>query len=153
MEEILNSYYENDAKKLRKLVNRVFYEKFGGIANKDMDEFYSVANDVFADIVKKERYHPSKGDFEGFLYKSLHLAFIDELKYQTRDKRCVKNEVEKENEQGKIEKIKVPIKNISLDSPIGEDENFTIGDTIQSDFDIDSFLCIGNEYEYSEYIH
>lgn len=62
MEHILKSYYENGAKKLHKFVNELFYSKFGGIADKDMDEFYSVAGDVLTDIVIHNRFDPSKGD-------------------------------------------------------------------------------------------
>lgn len=140
--EVLNSYYDNETKKLKKLVNKVLTEKFGGIADKDTEEFYSVADEVFADIVKKDRYDSNKGDFEGFLYKALYFAFIDENNKQTRDKRCQKIIVEEINENGELVKKKIPIKNVYLDTPIGENGDSTIGDTVKSDFDINQKINI-----------
>lgn len=144
MEQLLNSYYENNAKKLRTVVNKIFYRKYGGIAQRDMDEFYSVANDVFADIIKNNRYDISKGDFDSFLYGALNLAIVDELKKQNRDKRRSKIELLDENgnkvldKDGKVKYIYVS--DVYMDAPIGNDENLTIGDMIQSDFNIDNEL-------------
>ena len=144
MEKILNSYYENNAKKLHNVVNQIFYRKYGGIAERDMDEFYSVANDVFTDIIKHNRYDKSKGDFDGFLYGALSLAIVDEFKKQNRDKRATKIELLDENgnkvldENGKSKRISVS--DVYMDTPIGDSENSTIGDMIQSDFNIDTIL-------------
>jgi len=144
MEEKLNIYYDNDASKLHRLIHRVFYEKFGGIKDRDMDQFYSVANDVFTDIVKFNRYDSSKGEFEGFLYTALYKAFIDEFKYQNRDKRRTKVDMldgygkRVLDENGKVKKVIIP--DISIDAPIGDSENLTYGDTLQSDFSMDDIL-------------
>lgn len=147
MEKILNSYYENNAKKLHTIVNQIFYRKYGGIQDKDMDEFYSVANDVFCDIVKNNRYDASKGDFEGFLYSALALAFVDEFKRQNRDKRVTKIELVDEN--GKVTQKILP--DIYLDTPI-DDENSTLGDVISGSFDIEKEIFEGKEEMYSEKI-
>lgn len=136
MEQILNSYYENNAKKLHDVVNRIFQKKFGGTAHRDMEEFYSIANDVFADIVVNNRYDTSKGDFDGFLYGALGMAIVDEFKRQNRDKRTSK--VEYINEDGM--RMRIPIPDISMDMPVGDDGDMTIGDFIPSDFDIDSVV-------------
>ena len=148
MEKILNSYYENNAKKLHTIVNQIFYRKYGGIQDKDMDEFYSVANDVFCDIVKNNRYDASKGDFEGFLYSALTLAFVDEFKRQNRDKRVTKIELVDEN--GKVTQKILP--DIYLDTPIDNDENSTLGDVISGSFDIEKEIFEGKEEMYSEKI-
>lgn len=148
MEKILNSYYENNAKKLHTIVNQIFYRKYGGIQDKDMDEFYSVANDVFCDIVKNNRYDASKGDFEGFLYSALTLAFVDEFKRQNRDKRVTKIELVDEN--GKVTQKILP--DIYLDTPIDNDENSTLGDIISGSFDIEKEIFEGKEEMYSEKI-
>lgn len=128
--KILDSYYNDEAKKLHKFVNKVVNEKFGGTADKDMAEFYSEANDVFADIVKFDRYDPSKGEFDGFLYGALILAFIDLLKKQNRDKRTTKIEIEIDGE-----KKKVSVPDVYLDTPISDSDDSTIGDMIPSDLD------------------
>lgn len=131
-EKILNEYYENNAFKLRRMVDKIMSKKYGGITNKDMDEFYSVANDVFTDIIQKSRYDESKGDFAGFLYKSLELAIIDEFKRQNRDKRRFKIEVEIDGD-----KKKIPIKDVYIDAPLKEDGNVTVGDMLPSDFNLE----------------
>ncbi len=140
MKEILNSYYKDNARKLHNVIDQIFYRKYGGTANKDMDEFYSVGNDVFTDIILNDRYDSSKGNFDGFLYGALDLAIIDEFKRQNRDKRTAKIEIEVKNGKGEIEKKKVPVLNIYMDAPIGEGENSTIGDMIQDSFDMEAAL-------------
>lgn len=152
MEKILNTYYENNAKKLKSVVDRIFNSKYGGIAGKDMDEFYSVANDVFADIIRHKRYDSSKGDFDGFLYGALCLAFIDEYKRQNRNKRTSKIEVEERNEKGEVIRKKIPVKDVYLDTPIGEDGDITIGDTYKSDFDINNILFENSNGRIEEYL-
>lgn len=136
MEQILNSYYENNAKRLHDVVNRIFQRKYGGTAHRDMEEFYSVANDVFADIVVNNRYDTSKGDFDGFLYGALSLAIVDEFKRQNRDKRT--NKMEYIDEDGRM--VRIPISDIYMDTPVGDGDDLTIGDFIPSDFDMDSMI-------------
>ena len=50
--DILNTYYADNAKKLHKTVDRILC-KFGGLSGKDTDDFYSLANEVFADVIKR----------------------------------------------------------------------------------------------------
>lgn len=128
---IMNDYYKDNARKLHKIVNMVVDKKFGGTSDKDMDAFYSEATEVFVDILKNKRYDPLKGDFTGFLYRSLNLAFIDMLKAKNRDKRMQKVVV---NINGKEKRV--PVENLSLDVPISEDSSCTIGDCISSGFDM-----------------
>lgn len=153
IEEFVNPYYENNAKKLHMVVNKIFYRKYGGIAGKDMAEFYSVANDVFTDIVINKRYDSSEGDFDGFLYGALALGIIDRIKYQQRDRRCMKEFERDENgnqildEKGRP-KLRV-ISEVYLDAPIG-DGDLTLGDKLADDFDIDKEAFINDEIEDSK---
>lgn len=153
IEKFVNPYYEDNAKKLHMVVNKIFYRKYGGIAGKDMSEYYSVANDVFTDIVMNRRYNSSEGDFDGFLYGALALGIIDRIKYQQRDRRCMK-ELERDedgnlvlNEKGKP-KFRI-IAEVYLDAPIGEGD-LTLGDKLAGDFDIDREVFIKNEMENSK---
>ena len=136
MDQLLNSYYENNLKRLYEVVDQIFYRNFGGISDKDMSEYYSVAGSVLADIVLNNKYDPSKGDFDGYLYNTVKFAVIDELKKQQRNKRCAK--VDMVDENGKI--VRVTMKNIYLDAPVEDSEGLTIGDTIPSDFNLDDIL-------------
>lgn len=153
IEKFVNPYYEDNAKKLHMVVNKIFYRKYGGITGKDMSEFYSVANDVFTDIVMNRRYDSSEGDFDGFLYGALALGIIDRIKYQQRDRRCMK-ELERDedgnlvlNEKGKP-KFRV-ITEVYLDAPIGEGD-LTLGDKLAGDFDIDKEVFVNEEIENSK---
>ena len=51
MEQILHAYYDDNAKKLHRVVDRILL-KYGGVPEKDLDDFYSLANEVFADAIK-----------------------------------------------------------------------------------------------------
>lgn len=50
MEKIINSYYENGARKLHHMVNGIL-SKLGRVYNKDLDDFYSLANEVFTMVL------------------------------------------------------------------------------------------------------
>lgn len=143
---IMNNYYENEARKLHNLVKQILNRKFGGIADKDMNEFYSVANDVFSDIVLKDRYDFSKGNFEGFLYGALELAIIDEFKRQNRDKRTTKVVIEVKNDKGEIERKKVSIPDVYMDAPIGDEDNSTLADYLYSDCNVEKEI-VKEEYD------
>ena len=118
--QLLEAYYGDGGKRIRGLVNQIFFSKYGGTAGRDMDEFYSVANEVFADIVKNGRYDSSKGEFNAFLYRALCFALCDELKKQKRGRRAAEG-------------------NVSLDAPVGEEET-PAGDLIPSDFHMEEAL-------------
>ena len=49
---ILEDYYSDNARKLHKVVDKILV-KFGGLSDKDMDDFYSLANEVFVDVMKR----------------------------------------------------------------------------------------------------
>lgn len=124
MEGILNTYYENNARKLRVVVDKILL-KFGGLSDKDVDDFYSLANEVFVDVMK--RYDKSQS-FDGFLYS------------------CLSNKIKTEMTKRNREKRKADRMSISIDTPIGDDENCTIGDMITDDFNIEkNYLKKKNE--------
>ena len=43
---LANLYYENGAKKIRKMIDRILL-RFGGLSDKDKDDFYSIGNETF----------------------------------------------------------------------------------------------------------
>lgn len=98
--DILDSYYADNAKKLHKVVDRIL-SKFGGLSNRDKDDFYSLANEVFAEIMKKYDYEQS---FDGFLYSYLLNKIMTEITRRNREKRkadrmAVSFDVTRENEE------------------------------------------------------
>lgn len=113
----LEEYYADDGKKIRTIVNQIL-SKWRDID--DYDHFYSIANEVFANILYHHRYNPSKGDFRGFLYSSIHNK--------------IKTDMRRRNE---VDKEKLNTYAISLYTPIGKDSNSTIGDLLKSDYDLE----------------
>lgn len=143
MEEIIRQYYADNARKLRQVVHMIL-KKFGGVSDKDYHDFYSVANDVFADIVRHHRYDPAKGCFDGFLYRALQLGIMDEFKRRNSAKRIARVEEVDEfgnqvlDEQGRPKTV--PVADLCLDAPAGEEGNSTIIDQIPSKFDMDTMV-------------
>ena len=89
MEHIVNLYYADNAKKLHGMVDKILL-KFGGISNKDKDDFYSLANEVFMYAVRD---YDKSQSFDRFLYSCLYKKFCTEMTSRKRDKRCTKVKV------------------------------------------------------------
>ena len=127
MDIIINSYYENNAKKLHKMVDKVLFKLKFDVDNED---FYSLANEIFVDVIK--RYDKSQ-DFDGFLYSCLINKFKTEMTRRNRQKRQCDNN------------------SISIDTPIGDDDgNFAIGDIISSKSTIEKEFFEEREEGYSK---
>ena len=67
MDQILYTYYADNARKLHRMVDKILF-KFGGLYGKDKDDFYSLANEVFVDVMKR---YDGEQSFDGFLYSCL----------------------------------------------------------------------------------
>ena len=108
MEQILNLYYANNAKKLHSMVDKILKKlQFVDIDNED---FYSLANEIFVDVLKR---NDGKQDFNGFLYSCLTNKFKTEMTRRNRFKR-------------QADKMAV-----SWEEKVGNDEDgLTVGDTI-----------------------
>ena len=61
---IIESYYGNEGKRLRKLVDSILV-RFGGIYDKDKDDFYSIGNEVFVSAIRS--YVDGKQSFDSYL--------------------------------------------------------------------------------------
>lgn len=118
MEQILLTYYADNAKKLHKTVDKILL-KFGGLSGKDLDDFYSLANEVFVDVMKR---YDSEQSFDRFLYSCLSNKIMSEMTKRNREKR------------------KADRMSISIDTPIGDDENITIGDLIADEKTVEKEL-------------
>lgn len=119
MEAILNRYYENGAERLHKLVDGIL-SKFGGIADKDYDDFYSVANEVFVGVMES---YDNTQSFEGFLYSCLSNRIKTEITARNRYKRQADRNT------------------VSMDAPVGGDSDATIADYLYADFDMEFALA------------
>lgn len=113
LQPYINTYYADNAKKLHKVVDKILF-KFGGLSNKDMDDFYSLANEVFVQAMRRYDHTQS---FDGFLYSCLSNKIMTEITRRNR------------------EKCRADRLSISLDSVNQEEEECSLLDFIASDFD------------------
>lgn len=110
---LLDAYFADNAKKLHKTVDRIL-SRFGGLSGKDTDDFYSLANEVFVDVM--QRYDDSQ-PFDAFLYSCLSNKIMSEITRRNREKR-------------KADRMAT-----SLDAEDGDKEKCSLLDFIVSDFD------------------
>lgn len=124
--DLVDLYFKNDGKVLYGLIDKVLFKlKF----DVEKSDFYSLGNEIFLDALC--RYDETQ-DFNGFLYSCLINKFKTEMTRRNRQKRQCDNN------------------SISIDTPIGDDGNFTIGDTIASKYTIEKEFFEEREENYSK---
>ena len=144
MEPIITSYYENDANKLHKMVDKVL--KNLHFVDVDKEEFYSLATDIFVNEVIPN-YNPEKS-FESFLYSTLYKKFCTAMTRSTRYKRCTKMKVEEKDKNGKVIIKEIIVPDERLNASIG-DESLTLEDVIPSHKTIEDVIFGEKETGYS----
>ncbi len=122
-------YTQKYYKDLHGMVDRII-RKFGGLSQKDTDDFYSLANEVF--VLAANDFN-GKGNFKGFLYSRLVLKIRTMITERNRKKRSDIEIIK--HKDGSVEKVYH--QPISLDATIkNNDEYTTYGEMIASDFNI-----------------
>lgn len=125
-EDIIHIYFENDAKKLYNMIDKILFRlKF----NVDNQDFYSLGNEIFIDVLKR---YDEVQSFDGFLYSCLTNKFKSEMTRRNRYKR-------------QADRMAVPI-----DTPVGDDKNITIGDILTDKDTIEKEFFEENEENYSD---
>ena len=117
-EKLLQSYYADNAKKLHKLVDGIL-KRFGGIYQKDCDDFYSLANEVLAHLCKT---YDGKQNFDAYVYSCLSNKIKTEMTRRNRQKRQADRLAE------------------SIDRPLTEDGNTKLGDIIPLAFELEKVV-------------
>lgn len=146
MEQIINSYYENDAKKLHKMVDKVL--KNLHFVDVDKDDYYSLATEIFVNEVIPN-YNPEKS-FESFLYSTLYKKFCTAMTRATRSKRCTKIKVEEKDKNGETIIKEIILPDERLNAPIGDEDNSTLEDMISSNHTVESEIFGEKEFGYSK---
>ena len=126
MDIIINSYYKNNAKKLHNMVDRILFKLRFDVDN---EGFYSLANEIFVDALNR---YDGKQDFDGFLYSCLVNKFKTEMTRRNRYKRQADR------------------MSVSIDTPIGDKENSTIGDLLADKDTIEKIFFEEREETYSD---
>lgn len=153
--DAIENLYANNEKKLHQMCHKEM-AKFGGISQMDFDDFYSRVGWEISLVVEAAKdgrlnYDSSCGKtFTDYLSGVIRQAIWKELTKKNRKKRCSVEEIEIKDENGEIKKVKKYLHNLSLDTPIGEDGNETIENTLQSNFDINSVLSERMEWGHTE---
>lgn len=143
--KVTEQYYRNNAERLHKMVDAII-KGFGGLAQKDKDDFYSLANEVFWIAVNDFN---GNGDFNGFLYSRLIRKIMSMITKRNRKKRADIEVVIKDNGKKEI-KYHQPL---SLDSPIDSESGnnvLTLGDVTESTFDLESVTSDDTGLRFSE---
>lgn len=126
MEAIIVTYYGNNAKKLRNMIDSILFKlKF----NVDNEDFYSLGNEIFVDVLKR---YDGKQDFDGFLYSCLVKKFKTEMTRRNRYKRQADRMA------------------ISFDTPISEDESSTLSDVVADPNTVEKRLFEDETEAYSD---
>lgn len=116
LNDFLNELYANNGRKIKRICNQNI-RKFSFLSQKDYDDFYSAVNEACAIAITT--YQKQEGCLEGYIYRTIKFAIINELRRKNRQKR------------------QADVQSISFDMPVGENENTTLEDFIASDFDIE----------------
>lgn len=139
MGKYVDYYCSDNNRELRKIVDPILANRFGWLPQKDYDDFYSIAALVVWDCEKKFNEKKVKTKkFKSFLSTCIHNKIKTRLTYMHRNKRVLKDD------DGN------PIYNTSLDAQIGDDEKTTVGDIIQSNFNMENELSEKIQIGHSE---
>lgn len=130
-EQIVLEYYSDNAKRLRAVIDRILI-RFGGISQKDYDDFYSLANEVFTKVL---RTYDGTQKFENYIYSCLSNKIKTEFTYRNRSKRRGKRrEAAKEGEEEEY------INDISLEASVDGEGVTTLESTLPSGFDLEKVI-------------
>ena len=115
---IIESYYSNEGKRLRKLVDSILV-RFGGIYDKDKDDFYSIGNEVFVSAIRS--YVDGKQSFDSYL------------------RGCISNRVKTEITRRNAAKRSADIIPMTAINEDGEESEMDVA----SDFDLEEDILSG----------
>lgn len=143
MGQYVDFYCGNNNKELKKIVDPIIMVQFGWLAQKDYDDFYSIASQVVWDCEKRFNEEKIKNkNFKSFLSSCIQNKIKTHLTYIHRNKRCMKDE------NGN------PIYETSIDMKVTDDEKMTLGDFFVSEFDLENEVCrdVDINEDYDKYL-
>lgn len=84
-DKVINDYYEDNAKKLRGVIDGIIVSIGGVYDEREREDFYSIGNEVFASIINT--YDPEKSAFPTYLRNCLSNRIKSEISKRTAKKR------------------------------------------------------------------
>lgn len=140
LESAIQELYANNQSRLRQLCKKEM-SRFGGLSQKDEDEFYSRAGKEIALARFNKLYDPSKGKTPSEFFSGVvRRAVLKEMTDRNREKRQAFIEIEEADGSGKLVKKKKYLPTVSIDAPAGDGEEGTLGDILEAEFDINEEL-------------
>lgn len=129
MGRYVDFYCSDNNRELKKIIDPILTKEFGWIAQKDYDDFYSLAAFVVWDCEKRfENKQIEDRQFRSFLSSCLRKKVKSRLTYMNRKKRVFKDE------DGN------PVYEISMDALIGDGDRETLGSLIPDSYDLDMLI-------------
>lgn len=112
--KLVNLFFENNEEMLKSMIDKILY-KLGFDVEKS--DFYSLGSEIFLDALCR---YDKKQDFNGFLYSCLTNKFKTEMTRRNRIKRQADRN------------------SISIDTPLNDKNDSTIGDFLRSNSNVES---------------
>lgn len=142
MNELVEKLYANNASMLYGWVKKIL-TVFGGITDKDIDDFVSVANEVITNILVKETYDETQAAAQIYVYRAIENKIKTEITNRNRLKR------NPHDNEGNIYHV------LSLDAPLNNSSDWGKDKTVEdylskqaSDFDVfDEVIKKENTYQ------
>ena len=123
MGQYVDFYCDNENRELKKIVKPILERRFAWIPQMEYDDFYSIASMVVWDCEQKfDEGKVKTKKFKSFVSTCIHNKIKTHITYMNRDKRMAKDN------EGNL------LHNSSLDAPISDEDNSTIGDYIDGEF-------------------
>lgn len=127
MGQYVDFYCDNENRELKKIVKPILERRFAWIPQMEYDDFYSIASMVVWDCEQKfDEGKVKTKKFKSFVSTCIHNKIKTHITYMNRDKRMLKDE------DGN------PLHNSSLDAPISEEDNSTLGDYLSTDTNVEN---------------
>lgn len=147
IEEAIKELYANDGRKLHNMCQKEM-SKFGGISQKDYDDFYSRVGLEISQAIGK--FDSSKGkSFMEYISGIVRFSVWKEMTDRNRGKRKIFVEREGGEEIGEGRTVREYVSDVSIDTPIGEEDGLTLGDTLPLEFDLEAVALehVGGIYD------
>ncbi len=128
IEAVIEELYANNESKLHQLCQKEM-KKFGGIYQKDYDDFYSRAGYEIA--LAKKNYNPLKGNGMEYIAGIIRFSILKEMRDRNRRKRQIIVEMEEGREY---------LSDIFIDMPVEEESKGIVGEMIPSGFNLEEII-------------
>ena len=128
IEAVIEELYANNESKLHQLCQKEM-KKFGGIYQKDYDDFYSRAGYEIA--LAKKNYNPLKGNGMEYIAGIIRFSILKEMRDRNRRKRQIIVEMEEGREY---------LSDIFIDMPVEEESKGIVGEMIPSGFNLEETI-------------